>query len=60
MEKTLYDFIVLFEWSLSRAEMDSVVEDWKEHLNKLSAEEKSILRRFYLLKLEKFKAKDNA
>lgn len=60
MQKKLYDFIVLFEWSLSRAEMDSVVEDWKEDLDKLSTEEKTVLRGFYMLKLEKFKKKEDA
>lgn len=60
MQKKLYDFIVLFEWSLSRAEMDSVVEDWKEDLDKLSTEEKTVLRGFYMLKLDKFKKKEDA
>lgn len=60
MQKKLYDFIVLFEWSLSRAEMDSVVEDWKEDLDNLRTEEKAVLRGFYMLKLEKFKKKEDA
>lgn len=59
MKKHLYDFIVLFEWSLSSDEMNKVVEEWKEDLDKLSADDRQVLRGFYKHKLNRLQKTDN-